>query len=111
SIWAILQRFGYQELPEELNGSNIHCLENVITMELNVHEYFDNLDIWLTSTDKSNKYKLESKDPIYISPYHQYVTFTMPDEKNLPVPRRAYLELHATCAKVAHLSGAADYID
>jgi hypothetical protein len=27
------------------------------------------------------------------------------------LPSARYLELHAACAKVAHLSGAADYID
>ena len=37
------------------------------------------------------------------------MTFT--SREGLPVPKREYLELHATCAKVAHLSGAAEYID
>jgi len=34
-----------------------------------------------------------------------------PDPVNLPVPSRTYLAIHATCAKVAHLSGAAECID
>ncbi len=39
------------------------------------------------------------------------VTFTTSDQENLPVPSEALLTLHAACAKVAHLSGAAEYID
>jgi len=30
---------------------------------------------------------------------------------DLPLPNPAYLHIHATCAKVAHLSGAAEYIE
>ena len=29
----------------------------------------------------------------------------------LPVPSRAYFELHAACCRVANLSGAGEYID
>lgn len=36
--------------------------------------------------------------------------FTSKDKK-LPLPDPRYLRMHATCAKVAHLSGAAEYID
>lgn len=30
---------------------------------------------------------------------------------SLPLPSPAYLELHAACCRVAHLSGAAEYIE
>lgn len=43
--------------------------------------------------------------------YPEYVTFTTPDPVNLPVPSPTYLAIHAACAKVAHLSGAAERID
>ena len=39
------------------------------------------------------------------------VTFTTSDPVNLPVPSRELLDLHAACCKVAHLSGAGEYID
>ena len=35
----------------------------------------------------------------------------MPTLDELPLPSRDYLVLHAACAKAAHLSGAAEYID
>ena len=41
----------------------------------------------------------------------QFVKFSTSDPENLPVPARELLALHATCCKVAHLSGAAEYID
>ena len=39
------------------------------------------------------------------------MTFTTPNPATLPVPSPELLALHAACAKVAHLSGAGEYID
>ncbi|KIJ30487.1 hypothetical protein M422DRAFT_36550 [Sphaerobolus stellatus SS14] len=111
TVWAILKRFGYPTLLDELSGSKVHRLENVITMEFNLRQRFDNLRIWFTPTDHVNQYKLEARYPFLLTGYSPLVTFTTPDERNLPVPNPAYLALHASCAKVAHLSGAAEYID
>jgi hypothetical protein len=41
----------------------------------------------------------------------EFVTFSTSDPEHLPVPSPDLLALHATCCKVAHLSGAAEYID
>ena len=41
----------------------------------------------------------------------QFVIFSILDPENLPVPARELLALHATYCKVAHLSGAVEYID
>jgi hypothetical protein len=51
--------------------------------------------------------------PFYIrSPqWKRIVTLTTPDPVKLPVPSRAYLELHAACCRVANLSAAGKYID
>ena len=38
-------------------------------------------------------------------------TFTTTDLKSRPVPSVHYLRLHAACARVAHKSGAATYIE
>ena len=46
-MWAVLERFGYKAAFEELNGSGIHCLKNVITLDHNVHFFFDTLQLWL----------------------------------------------------------------
>jgi hypothetical protein len=47
SVWAV-DRFGYKKLfSEELNGHKIHRLENVITLNHDVHILFDTLQLWL----------------------------------------------------------------
>jgi hypothetical protein len=62
---------------------------------------------------KANNYmiKLDAADQTVLRDYPEYVTFETPDAVKLPVPSRTYLGIHAACAKVAHLSGAAEYID
>ncbi len=49
-MWAVMSRFGHETLPDDLNGPNVHRLENVMTMAPNVHTLFDQLMIWLTAT-------------------------------------------------------------
>ena len=38
----------------------------------------------------------------------EYVVFTT-EQQELPLPSPRYLEIHAACCRVAHMSGAADY--
>jgi hypothetical protein len=45
--WGIIRRFGYDSASERLQGSGIHSLENVMTLELNIHDHFDQLKVWL----------------------------------------------------------------
>lgn len=109
SVWAVLDCLGYQHLREELNGSNIHRLENVMTMDLTTHLLFDSLWIWLSETSIPNTYRLEASTSVLLNHRPEYVTFTTTDPK-YPLPSPNYLAIHAACAKVAHLSGAAKYI-
>jgi hypothetical protein len=39
------------------------------------------------------------------------VEFSSTSPENLPLPKPEYLRLHALCAQVAHLSGAAEVVD
>jgi len=44
--------------------------------------------------------------------YSEIVTFSQaPGFEHVPLPSPLYLKIHAAFAKVAHLSGAADFID
>ncbi|KIJ54918.1 hypothetical protein M422DRAFT_153287 [Sphaerobolus stellatus SS14] len=91
SAHAVLDRFGQINSIEELNGPAVHRLQNILTLEIGKHMYFDQLNIWL-----------ERKPDVMVE-------FTSSDpELALPDPR--YLALHAACARVAHLSGAAEYL-
>jgi hypothetical protein len=49
-MWAVLNRFGHEELPDELNGAKVHRLENVMTMAPGVHTIFDQLKVWFVPT-------------------------------------------------------------
>ena len=41
----------------------------------------------------------------------QPVTFTTSDAEKLPLPSAKFLALHATCCKVAHISGTGMYLE
>ncbi|KDR74064.1 hypothetical protein GALMADRAFT_250794 [Galerina marginata CBS 339.88] len=111
TMWAVMFGFGYENLPDELNGSKIHRLENIMTLVLGFHMAFDQMDIWFAATEEMNKYKLGASDPLFLRGYPEFVTFTTHDPEKYPVPSPTYLAIHAACAKVAHLSGAAARID
>jgi len=49
-MWAIMNRFGHNKFPDELNGPKVHRLENVMTLSVNFHLNFDNLKIWFLAT-------------------------------------------------------------
>lgn len=122
-----MERFGYRKILEELNGSKIHCLENILTLDSSIHTFFDELKLWFEPTvghsphvrragiesfqDKHDTYKLCATRSGYINDCDTTVTFTTPDPTKLPVPSRTYLDIHAACCRVAHLSGGGEYID
>jgi len=129
-VWAVLDRFGYK-IFDELNGPGIHRLQNVLTMDKNVHTYFDRLKVWFEPVgfvsnspfhvnhgfdhdfqDTPNTYRLCATYPHYIKrSWNTTVTFTTPDPEKLPLPSPEYLGLHAACCRVANLSGAGEHID
>ena len=50
NLWTILSMFGYKNILGELNGNQIHRLENVLTLEHNLHDQFDRLNVWFEAT-------------------------------------------------------------
>jgi len=103
-----------------------------MTMTNNVHSHFDRLQVWFVAEvmvffqhcwrlthveildchyDQPHTYRIEAARPFFIQRYPQVVTFTTSDAGRLPLPSPRYLEIHAACAKIAHLSGAAEYIE
>ncbi|KAF8582043.1 hypothetical protein K439DRAFT_1352200, partial [Ramaria rubella] len=93
--WAVMERMG-GVLPDELDGAAVHRLENILTLQLNVHGMFDShrLQAWLEATVTSS--------------VHCYFHL---DESRSSAPHPRYLVLHAACVKVTHLSGAGEYIE
>jgi len=112
SMWAVMDRFGYRQIPFELNGNNIHRLENVLTLDIGIHSLFDELKLWFEPTGIPDTYKLGAPNSRYILPhYRTTMTFTTRDPEKLPLPSPEYLAIHAACARVANLSGAGEHID
>ena len=56
-----------------------------------------------------NQYRPRSSGP-WLGDIPELVTLTTTDHL-LPLPDGEYLRLHAACANVAHLSGAAEYLE
>jgi hypothetical protein len=55
-LWAILKCFGYEGLPERLNGDGIHSLDNVMTLDPTIHDWFDRLEIWFEAVVSDFKF-------------------------------------------------------
>ncbi|KAH8801243.1 hypothetical protein DL96DRAFT_1635691 [Flagelloscypha sp. PMI_526] len=107
SVMAVLKSFGY-DIPG-LHGPKIHSLCNVMTVSKDDHDFFERLELWFEKTETPNCYSCQKSVACILAP--EFVTFTTPDPINLPLPSPDLLTLHGVCAKVAHLSGAGEYVD
>ncbi|KAG9014338.1 hypothetical protein FRB94_012744 [Tulasnella sp. JGI-2019a] len=83
-----------------------------MTLGIVHHHAFDDLRLWFEAVEEvSNQYNVCVVPDLDIYIPRPVVTFTTPNETLLPVPNTRLLKLHATCAKVANLSGASEYVD
>jgi hypothetical protein len=49
---TILEYFGLESLVKELLAADgVHNLGNLLSLQSNIHTYFDNLDLWFEGTD------------------------------------------------------------
>ena len=68
----MLHRFGYKDVYEELmaanSGTNFHRLENIMTLNPDVHDFFDNMNLWFEEV----KGEVRSSRYIQSSPYVQH---------------------------------------
>ncbi|KZV68376.1 hypothetical protein PENSPDRAFT_754125 [Peniophora sp. CONT] len=112
NAWSIITRFGYKDIAQVLQGAGVHSLENVLTLKHDIHRKFDGLKLWFERTSaSSNTYRVVTTSvPLWRLMAPEEVTF----ESHVPgaaVPNPVYLHLHASCCKVAHMSGASGYHD
>ncbi|KAH9175893.1 hypothetical protein EDB89DRAFT_2066097 [Lactarius sanguifluus] len=114
SFWAVLGCFGYEDLLDKLKGKGIHSLDNVMTLGMEIHHWFDQLKMWFEAVKGSpNTYTIKAADTILLAfckAADCKITLTSEDPR-LPLPNPDYLEIHAACCRVAHLSGAGEYMD
>jgi len=101
-------------------------------MNEELHSMFDDLSLWFEEivvsappiasfecplvliSSQNNTYRVCALDPgvglLTMLPPNRSITFTSTDP-HLPLPNPEYLRLHAAVCRVAHLSGAAGYLD
>ncbi|KAK7468358.1 hypothetical protein VKT23_002873 [Stygiomarasmius scandens] len=127
SFWTILERFGFPGISHELDGNKVHQLGNVMTLDHSIHHLMDKLSLWFEPAPDGipYHYNIVTSDTAFKRlGVPRDITFSAdlsihkvlnPDldvaESDLPLPNPNYLHIHATACKVAHMSGAADYID
>ncbi|KAK0475926.1 hypothetical protein IW261DRAFT_1493671 [Armillaria novae-zelandiae] len=111
SVWAVMYMFGIH--MEELNGTGIHRLENILTLSPSLQDFFDQSALWFEAVENQpNTYTIVSTISSVLERLpSRVVTFTTPNTNVLPLPSPAYLAIHAACCRVAHLSGAAEYVE
>ncbi|EKM51666.1 uncharacterized protein PHACADRAFT_261937, partial [Phanerochaete carnosa HHB-10118-sp] len=117
TVLAVLESFGLKSIVAEVTRQNgIHHLSNVLTMITQFHQLFDSLHLWLEATNTPSEYKICVADEGDLSLYAlktRTVRFEVhvPGRDDLPLPDPRLLAVHAACARVVHMSGAAEYMD
>jgi len=87
-------------------------MENMLTLDDDASDAFRGLNVWLEKTERNGEYQIVTWHSLTVPESPQYMTtFTATDLKARPIPSVHYLRLHAACARVAHKSGAATYIE
>ena len=124
----ILTSFGYAHVVQSLNGDGVHQLDNVLTLASRERTAFDRLELWLEPVSiccllyldlnlsmlqmdddpKSHRYRViyNDYDTVGEVEFHNHSS-----EPDIKMPSKEYIGLHASCAKIANLSGAVDVIE
>ncbi|KAJ3881139.1 hypothetical protein F5051DRAFT_301082, partial [Lentinula edodes] len=110
SVLAVFDRFGVQF--DKLNEGNIHSLWNVMTLVQPIHDCFNRLELWFEATDNEHEYFIKTTDETnrLLSELNGPITLTSSDP-NVPLPDSKLLAFHAAACRVAHLSGATEYME
>ncbi|KAH9829054.1 uncharacterized protein C8Q71DRAFT_718780 [Rhodofomes roseus] len=101
-----------------LEKTELHRLENILTLDVGLHKVFDDMELWLEAVadEVSCRTRRARQTRAYPNPCCSLSTspFTAHGNNNLPLPslRIRYLSIHVACCRIAHLSGAAaEYLD
>ncbi|KAJ7939376.1 hypothetical protein B0H13DRAFT_1941134 [Mycena leptocephala] len=116
---AILKMFDFDFCS--LLGSGANTLHNVVTMDAELHNKWDDLAFWFEEVEgQPNTYNVVAARPSFwtmVQRPRQHVTFTVdPDfaaecvtqEVTPELPSRGLLAIRAAVSRVAHMSGAAE---
>ncbi|KZP06574.1 hypothetical protein FIBSPDRAFT_733223 [Athelia psychrophila] len=109
NVLSVLERWGAVRL-DEINGAQINCLENIMTLSLWAHDKFDNMALWFKHIDVSGSFMSSAINALFTVIPTNPITFTTKDVTTHPLPDPLYLSLHRACCRVLRLSGAAEHI-
>ncbi|KDR75041.1 hypothetical protein GALMADRAFT_140593 [Galerina marginata CBS 339.88] len=117
-MWSAIERFAGDMITQDFKGKDVNCLDNVLTLESNKNNLFDELKIWFEEVRGPDcniyphQYRIGSANPFtQLMDVSPIINLNTPDKDNLPLPNPRYLRIHAACARVAYLSGVGKYID
>ncbi|KAF8150369.1 hypothetical protein K438DRAFT_1988526 [Mycena galopus ATCC 62051] len=112
NVWQVIKMLGDldDDLVRSLNGSGIHQLGNILTLCSSIRDDLDDWALWLEKVEgKDHHYRLCANRETITHGYPGVVVFQT--STPLPLPRADLLAVHAAACRVAHLSGAAEYLD
>ncbi|ESK80651.1 hypothetical protein Moror_15514 [Moniliophthora roreri MCA 2997] len=116
---ATLKSFGLNTLVDKILQRGVHDPTNLLTMSISWHAQFNSLELWLEGTSTANEYDICVAMEAWWNGYPKHSRrvlfvsrpFTVGNEtRTLPLPDPQILAIHATCARVAQMSGAAKYM-
>ncbi|KZT74307.1 hypothetical protein DAEQUDRAFT_753793 [Daedalea quercina L-15889] len=122
---AIVERFGGFSPRDILGENDLHSPTNAFTATTEPHALFDNLDLWLTAAQDEqggtipHTYDVSLIDGEELLPrvgigiklrITLKATATVGGEV-IPPPHPRLIALHAACAEIAHMSGAAEHLN
>ncbi|KAJ7711271.1 hypothetical protein B0H16DRAFT_1703542 [Mycena metata] len=114
--WMMLKIYGSPNIVDELEGTQIHSITNILTLCVDIHDTFDSMRLWFEATGRLNEYNVclrsEVDRPTRASGFRlieEVKTVVFPSTDELPAPSSNYLAIHAACCRIAHMSGAADH--
>ncbi|KAF9646090.1 hypothetical protein BDM02DRAFT_3100445 [Thelephora ganbajun] len=122
-VTTILRQFGLEHLSLALEAvDSVHETWNMLSLQCNLHSNFGFLNLWFESTGEPNRYKVCASD-VTIEQHIRHISIRpeasdsgapltvefRSDLQGAPPPDPQLLALHATCARVAHMSGATEF--
>ncbi|EJD33068.1 hypothetical protein AURDEDRAFT_117942 [Auricularia subglabra TFB-10046 SS5] len=115
AVLAVMKSFGLDGLARDIASPNgVHDLSNIMIMSTGLHTAFDLLHFWLEPARTANEYIISGPASALLSHGLQpgtTVRFQDHSDRGLALPDRRLLALHAACARVVHMSGAAEYFE
>ncbi|KAH6890703.1 hypothetical protein BKA70DRAFT_1202019, partial [Coprinopsis sp. MPI-PUGE-AT-0042] len=112
TVWSQLKHFGVER--EELAGDKVHHLGNIMTLAIDMHIKFQRLKLWFEADPyhADNRHFVTHAQMAAHLPENRQVISTDPNpDAEYVSPNPKFLRAHGAICRIAHLSGAARFMD